>query len=1085
MTKRLTITLVALALFVVIAVLPASAILANPATGLFNGSTILNGTPVPTVFIGEDNLNITRVIYGGLFDGTGGGTPANTKIGWWAPGTFSFPDNPSQIVDVGPSMRRFYVDPLVFGPYTGTWYCLTATGSAISTAGAAPFGAAFVVADPSQTVAVIDVAANQGQGQDMTGKSVVRGSNLTIKIATNLAAFTTGGRSNNVTVTSTSTGITYWTNATGSVLNGVTMQFEPPFATALCWSQAGGASSNTPPQTLGVVGTAASIWQVTNGSFWQTTFGPVQVPQTWYFNNTNSQADAGMTAICGQNITGNANGLCGNGQGGHAAFALPPLSAPSVGTVGFNMINTLPNASVDGFITIKIKDESGQVFTRLFTNAAGSVTAPITNRWVNTQPWYLGDFNGMNNGLTLSTAWVTNALDAGTGMPSYPAGTYTVWTESTLSRMKDNYKLGTADYTGKTVSASGTVTLVSDTVKIESNKETVVRSKPFSVTITGRPLTTYWVWVKGTSSMSGAWNNQPPMVGLFQAAVYNDTPTGVTPNNGIYPLGAYAPENSVGVIRALTVAGSDVANDPTIYNRTRYYVLINTSSSGTRTVEFVTSNWTKDQTYTIRVERDSSMPNQGTGAFVNPTPALRDYKSDEVDVKVEKGAVTITAAGDQSYYLGEDIKFSGTNTETQTTFLFITGPNLHTDGSQITNQDPRRSNAAAQVTNNNAGTFKQVAVNADNTWDWKWGTANYALDAGTYTIYAVSTPNDAAHLANSAYGTVSIIIKKPFVSATVSQSTVAQNDKLFITGTAEGKPQQGIAIWVLGKNYATRTTQSVGSDASFSYEVTRAITNAMYAGQYFIVVQHPMQNQRFDIDMCDATGAVTTTGPNVCNFQQGPGAVAPQIFTLLGAGSLQGTDAAEALVQGINSPNVDDTYTKLQFLIEVPVIRVDPVGDRHVGDKFTITAITNLAVDDETLFEVFSSSFKPTQKTQSGEFSGATGTVKVTKGDSGLNKLSFDVDASTFKPDEYLVTVRWVLNTATTGTALFNVLEGYAPTAAPTGVATTAAPTGVATTAAPTTVPATPTKTPTQPGFGALVALIGLGAVAFLVVRKH
>ena len=63
-----------------------------------------------------------------------------------------------------------------------------------------------------------------------------------------------------------------------------------------------------------------------------------------------------------------------------------------------------------------------------------------------------------------------------------------------------------------------------------------------------------------------------------------------------------------------------------------------------------------------------------------------------------------------------------------------------------------------------------------------------------------------------------------------------------------------------------------------------------------------------------------------------------KVFTLLGAGSLQGSDAAEALVQGINDPNVDDTYTKLQFLVEVPVIRIDPIGDKHVGDKFTITA---------------------------------------------------------------------------------------------------------------------------------------------------
>jgi len=95
------------------------------------------------------------------------------------------------------------------------------------------------------------------------------------------------------------------------------------------------------------------------------------------------------------------------------------------------------------------------------------------------------------------------------------------------------------------------------------------------------------------------------------------------------------------------------------------------------------------------------------------------------------------------------------------------------------------------------------------------------------------------------------------------------------------------------------------------------------------------------------------------------------------------------------------------------------------------------------------------------------------------------VDASTFKPDEYIVTATRILLPAATATALFNVLEGAAPTAVPTAVGTSAAPTE-APTAAPTEVPtAAPTKTPTQPGFGALVALIGLGAVAFFVVRRH
>ena len=137
----------------------------------------------------------------------------------------------------------------------------------------------------------------------------------------------------------------------------------------------------------------------------------------------------------------------------------------------------------------------------------------------------------------------------------------------------------------------------------------------------------------------------------------------------------------------------------------------------------------------------------------------------------------------------------------------------------------------------------------------------------------------------------------------------------------------------------------------------------------------------------------------------------------------------------------------------------------------------------EILVEVTSSSFKPTDKTQSGEFSGATGTVKVIKGTDGLNTWSFPVDAAAFKPDEYIVQASGITVNAQTST-LFNVVE-FKPTAVPTTVVPTTASvtTVVPTTAVPTTVPTA--KPTTQPGFGALIALIGLGVVAFLVVRKH
>jgi PGF-CTERM protein len=531
-----------------------------------------------------------------------------------------------------------------------------------------------------------------------------------------------------------------------------------------------------------------------------------------------------------------------------------------------------------------------------------------------------------------------------------------------------------------------------------------------------------------------------------------------------------------------TILG-DVAKSTNLGNGTLIYGNLTLSSSGTRTIQFTTTNWTKAQKYTIRVEQ----------YFGGAT----GYKSDEVDVKVEKGAVTIVAAGDQSYYLGEEVKFSGTNTESQTTYLFITGPNLGQYGSPLSpdNLNPRdrkfggSADERPATTGQYADDLVQAAVQGDNTWSYKWGTSSIALDAGTYTVYATSQPSSSSadQLSNVAYGTVSIIIKKPFISATASQSTVAKGDAVFITGTAQGQPSDGVRIWILGKNYALIATQSVNSDASFSYEVKKETTKDLYSGQYFIVAQHPMQNNRFDVYPGDinANPASGTSATVVWTLDQSHPDLgnATADFKLSGSNSLQGSDAAEALIEAINSANVDDTYTKLQILVEEPVITIDTIGDRHVGDKFTITATTNLAVDDEVLFEVYSSSFQPTQKSQSGEFSGATGTVKVTKGDSGLNKLSFDVDASTFKPDEYLVKASAVLQEAT-GTSLFNVLEAQAPTATPTMVANvTAAPTTVATTV-PTTV-ATPTKTPTQPGFGALVALIGLGAVALLVVRRH
>jgi trimeric autotransporter adhesin len=941
MTKRLTIALVALAMFVLVAIMPASA-------AFYVVNTSINQSA--TVFIGEQGLNLTGAAQGQIDQqGTvvdGGATGVvPTKIGWWASSADPFTSSPSATYTLPAAGTSTTISYAAFGSYYGPWYAINTT-TGYRQRNATVF---MYVQDPQLSVDVWDFSQGTQGGVSVSGKTVVVGDFLGFKIGTNMQAAINNARLR--------------TNET------------------------------------------------------QTLYG------------------------IGSNLSGWAN--------------------------------------------IVVKTDQGNTFTRLYNGSTtgvgptAGITSPLTQIPVNLAEYYWGAQTGVPSATSYGN-WSTGAFDA-SGQAAYPAGTYTVTVESKLNGMLDNYQLGGASYTGKTVTEAKTVQLVSDTVKITANKDTVVRSKPFSITVTGKPSTNYHIWVKGTSTMTGAYDSQPPIINQNQDGVTFDpigqsnAYVGTMSSTALKyyvadgPVLGYLYQNSGSATRSVwndvakgtgTTDALTLENGLKIGNGSYLAANISTTASGTRTVEFITTNWTKAQKYTIRVEANIS------GV----------YKSDEVDVKVEKGAVTIVAAGDQSYYLGEEIKFSGTNTETSTTYLFISGPNLQEFGSQFT-ENPRTAPAGG-TTGVSPASLTAASVAGDNTWSWKWGTANVALDAGTYTVWATSNPSDNKNtrLDKVAYGTVSIVLKKPFISATTSQSTVAQGDKITILGTAEGSPTVGVQIWILGKNYATVTQKAVNADATFSYEIARTTTTNLAPGQYFVVGQHPMQNNAFDIRVTD------TDSNTVTNYQLG--AAGTKVFTLLGAGSLQGSDAAEALVQAINDPNVDDTYTKLQFLVENPTITIVPVGDKHVGDKFTIVAATNMAVDDEVLCQVYSSSFKPTQKTQSGEFSGASATVKVTKGDAGMNKISFDVDASTFKPDEYIVQMDGVLVSAT-GTALFNVLEGAAPTAVPTKVVVVV----VATTAAPTTVPpttvATPTKTPTQPGFGALVALIGLGAVALLVVRRH
>lgn len=301
---------------------------------------------------------------------------------------------------------------------------------------------------------------------------------------------------------------------------------------------------------------------------------------------------------------------------------------------------------------------------------------------------------------------------------------------------------------------------------------------------------------------------------------------------------------------------------------------------------------------------------------------------------------------------------------------------------------------------------------------------------------------------------------------------IANGDPVYINGVATGHPQAGLQIWLIGKNTAKVSTVSVNADNTYSYELKSTDTQNLASGQYMVIVQHPMMNGQFDIVYSAADG-------KVINKQLGGGMT---IFQLTSAGSLQSPDAASALMEAIGSQNIDDTFATASFYVSPPDALVKPVGDHYVGDKFTISGTTNLAAGDQLQVDVYSSSFSPTTKNQNGEYSGASGVVPVVSGASGRNTWSFDVDATDFRPDEYIVKVAGITVEAS-GSTTFNILPAAAATTAETVAVTPSLPVISMATTEPVTT-ATPAATPTtrQSPLPAGIAACGLLA-AFCLMK--
>jgi uncharacterized protein YaiE (UPF0345 family) len=289
--------------------------------------------------------------------------------------------------------------------------------------------------------------------------------------------------------------------------------------------------------------------------------------------------------------------------------------------IGTNMYTVLSglrspvygNAAGEGYLYIIVRNGSGPTILKLYGDNDGLHN--LTSLNVSTQPYLWGE----------DFVWNTSACNP-SGEEAYPPGTYVVFVMSRLNNMYDNYLSGGAAYTGRTVSETKTITLVPETVSIVANKDSVVRTNPFSVTITGFPSTWYNVWVRNTRNMNiNTFDGAPPIITKFQMNVLDGN---VSTYNYLYQNGSGT--DTVGMN---AYGQSDVwfQNASYVYS----YASIKTSTAGTGTVEFSTTHNTKAQMYTVRVERNLNDNNYAQG----------DFRGDEVNVNVEKDAVTPSKIG--------------------------------------------------------------------------------------------------------------------------------------------------------------------------------------------------------------------------------------------------------------------------------------------------------------------------------------------------------------------------------------------------------------------------------------------------------
>ncbi|MBP1929515.1 hypothetical protein J2741_002062 [Methanolinea mesophila] len=119
--------------------------------------------------------------------------------------------------------------------------------------------------------------------------------------------------------------------------------------------------------------------------------------------------------------------------------------------------------------------------------------------------------------------------------------------------------------------------------------------------------------------------------------------------------------------------------------------------------------------------------------------------------------------------LGDPVPLSGAAPVADTVYLFLTGPNLPSNGVRL-------DDITAEVVTGVPSTFTQAPV-SNGQWQYTWytGSTGGTLDAGSYTVYVSTTPVGRNDLSRAVYSSISITLTLPTIEVPPTGTLVVES----------------------------------------------------------------------------------------------------------------------------------------------------------------------------------------------------------------------------------------------------------------------------------------------------------------------